>query len=188
MPRAGLSRERLIEAAGNLADEKGFAALTLADLARHFGVKLASLYSHVRNVDDLKAGVALRALAVLAERAETAVAGRAGRDAILALADVHRQFAQEHPGLFEAARFPLDADEAAGSGGVKLAATMLAAVRAYELTEADQVHAVRLAGSFFLGFPLLELGGSFAHRQPGSDQSWRRGLDALDATLKAWSK
>lgn len=188
MPRAGLTRERLIEAAGELADVHGFAALTLAALARQFEVKLASLYSHVRNSDDLKAGVALRSLHLLADRADEAVAGRAGKEAVVALAEVHRRFAAEHPGLFEAARFPLSAEQAAGSGGARLARTMLAALRGYGLAEADQVHAVRLLGSLFLGFSLLEQGGSFAHSQPEPDQSWQRGLDALDVTLKTWTK
>lgn len=186
MPRAGLTKERLIEAACKLADRDSFAALTLAALARQFEVKLASLYSHVRNSDDLKAGVALKALDLLADRADEAVAGRAGKEAVVALAEVHRRFAGEHPGLFEAARFPLSAEQAAGSGGVRLSRTMLAALRGYGLAEADQVHAVRLLGSFFLGFSLLERGGSFAHSQPEPDLSWQRGLDALDLTFKSW--
>ena len=185
MPRAGLTKERLIEAGCELADRNGFAALTLAELARQFEVKLASLYSHVRNSDDLKAGVALKALDLLADRADEAVAGRAGKEAMVALAEVHRRFAGEHPGLFEAARFPLSAEQSAGSGGVRL--SMLAALRGYGLSEADQVHAVRLLGSFCLGFSLLELGGSFAHSQPEPDQSWQRGLDALGVTFKSWT-
>jgi len=187
MPRAGLSREKLIEAGASLADSEGFAALTLAALARQFEVKLASLYAHVRNSDDLKAGIALLALDRLADRADEAVAGRASKDAIVALAEVHRRFAGEHPGLFEATRFPLTAEQAMGSGGVRLSRTMLAALRGYGLAEADQVHAVRLLGSFFLGFSLLELGGNFAHSRPEPDQSWQRGLDALDAMLTNWT-
>ncbi|MBN9333901.1 TetR-like C-terminal domain-containing protein [Devosia sp.] len=188
MPRAGLSREKLIQAGAALADSEGFSALTLAALARQFDVKLASLYSHVRNSDDLKAGVALLALDLLADRADEAVVGRAGKEAVAVLADVHRRFAGEHPGLFEAARFPLSIEQAAGSGGVRLARTMLAALRGYGLSEADQVHAVRLLGSFFLGFSLLERGGSFAHSQPEPDLSWQRGLDALDLTLQSWMR
>ena len=186
MPRAGLSWEKLIQAGAALADSEGFSALTLAALARQFDVKLASLYAHVRNSDDLKAGVALQALDLLAQWAEAAIAGRAGKEAVVALADVHRRFAGEHPGLFEAARFPLSAEQAAGSGGVRLARTMLAALRGYGLSEADQVHAVRLLGSFFLGFSLLERSGSFAHSQPEPDLSWQRGLDALDVTFTSW--
>ena len=188
MPRAGLTRERLIAAACALADREGVAALTLATLARQFEVRLASLYSHVRNGDDLKTGVALSALGLLAERADEAVAGRAGKDAIVALADVHRRFAAEHPGLFEATRFPLTADVAQGSGGARLSRTMRAALRGYDLSQANEVHAVRLLGSFFLGFSLLERSGGFAHSQPGPDDTWTHGLDALDALISTWTK
>lgn len=187
MPRAGLTRDRLVEAAAALADEQGFEALTLAAIARHFDVKLASLYSHVANVDDLKTGVALLALSALAGRAEEAVAGRAGRDALVALADVHRNFAREHPGLFAAARFRLDPASAAASGGMRISRISQAALRAYGLSETDRVHAIRLLGSLFLGFPLLEFSGSFAHSQPEAEASWTRGLDGLDMLFKSWA-
>lgn len=186
MPRAGLTRERLVEAAATLADEEGFEALTLAAVARHFDVKLASLYSHVPNVDGLKTGVALLALSALADRAEEAVAGRAGRDALVALADAHRSFAREHPGLFAAARFPVDPASAA-NGGVRIARVSQAALRAYGLSEADRVHAIRLMGSLFLGFPLLEFAGSFAHSQPEAEASWVRSLDGLDMLFRSWA-
>ncbi len=187
MPRAGLTRERLVEAAASLADEEGFEMLTLAALARHFDVKLASLYSHVANIDDLKAGIALLALSALADRAEEAVAGRAGRDALVALADAHRSFALEHPGLFAAARFPLDPASAATSGGAQISRICQAALRAYGLSETDRVHAVRLIGSFFLGFSLLESCGSFSHSQPEAETSWTRSLDGFDMLFRSWA-
>lgn len=188
MPRIGLTRERLLDAACALADREGFPALTLAALARQFDVKLASLYAHVKNVDDLRAGVALRALAILAEQADEAVLGRSGREALVALGDVHRCFAQDHPGLFEATRYSLDPASAAGSGGARLSLIMRAVLRGYDLDEEDSVHAIRLLGSFFLGFPVLERGGSFTHSQPGPEQSWRRGLDMLDVLLRSWAR
>lgn len=187
MPRAGLTRERLIKAAAKFADEHGFDLLTLAALARQFDVKLPSLYSHVKNSDDLKTGVALFALSELAGRADEAIAGRAGKDALIALANVHRTFAGEHPGLFQAARFRIDARAAAASGGARLSRTSQAVLRGYPLTETDRIHAIRLLGSFFLGFSVLELAGSFSHSQPEAEISWLRSLDALDALLRGWA-
>lgn len=187
MPRAGLTRGRLVAAAASFADEYGFDLLTLAALARQFDVKLASLYSHIRNSDDLKTGVALFALSELADRADEAVAGRAGKDALIALANVHRDFAREHPGLFQAARFRIDAAAAAASGGARLSRTNQAVLRGYPLTETDRIHAIRLLGSFFLGFSVLELAGSFVHSQPEAEISWLRNLDALDALLESWA-
>jgi len=187
MPKAGLTRDKIIAAAAALADAQGFAGLTLAAIARLFEVRLPSLYAHVASLEDLRQAVALLALARLAERSEEAVAGRAGRDALLSLTKAYRDFARQHPGLFEAARHPLDAATAAGSGGARLARVSHAMLRGYDLAEADRVHATRLIGAFVLGFSLLELAGSFAHSPPDAELSWQRGIDGLDALIRSWA-
>jgi AcrR family transcriptional regulator len=188
MARVGLTTERLVRAGAKLADEAGFDAVTPSALAKLFDVKVASLYSHVASAHDLKRRIALLALDELATRAADATAGRAGREALIALADVHRDFAREHPGLFAASRFPLDDDSAATSGGVRLAQMFRAVLRGYELVEPDQTHAVRLLGSVFLGFVTLELGGGFSHSAPEAQASWRRTLDILDVSLRDWPR
>lgn len=187
MPRAGLTRDIIIEAAGRLADEQGFDALTLAAVARLFAVRLPSLYAHLESSEDLKKGVALLALDRLADAAEAAVAGRAGRDALIALCAAHRDFARRHPGLFHAARHTLDAASAAQSGGMRLSRINQAMLRGYDLGPEDRVHATRLVGSFILGFSLLELAGSFDHSAPEAEFSLTRGLDGLDLLIRNWA-
>ncbi|MES2056205.1 MAG: TetR-like C-terminal domain-containing protein [Pseudomonadota bacterium] len=186
MVRAGLTTERLVRAGAILADEAGFDAVTPSALAKLFDVKVASLYSHVTSARDLKTRIALLALDELAALAADAVAGRSGKDALVALANVHRDFAREHPGLFAASRFPLDQESAASSGGVRLARMIRAVLRGYDLAEPAQTHAVRLLGSVFLGFATLELGGSFSHSAPAPQESWFHTLEALDALLRHW--
>lgn len=187
MPRAGLSKDKIIAAAAVLADGESFDSLTLAAVARIFDVRLPSLYGHVASVHELKKGVALLALHSLAERTEEAVAGRAGKDALIALVDTHRDFAKQHPGLFEASRYPLDGQSAALSGGARLARVNHAMLRGYALADDDRVHATRLIGSFVLGFSLLELAGSFSHSSPDSELSWKRDIDGLDALFQSWA-
>lgn len=185
MVRAGLTLERLIEAGAALADEAGFDAVTPSALARHFDVRVASLYSHVGSANELKAGVALTALDRLAEAIALAVAGRSGKEALFALADAHRDFAKAHPGLFAAARYPLDAEAAARSGGVRIAQATRAVLRGYGLGEPAGTHAIRLLGSVFLGFTTLEMAGSFKHSRPASQASWLAALEALHIMLGA---
>lgn len=186
MVRAGLTVERLVRAGADLADTIGFDAVTPSALARLFDVQVASLYSHVKSAGELKTLVALFSLDQLADRAAEAVAGRAGNDALLALAEVHRDFATQHPGRFAATRYPLDEATATNSGGARLAQLMRAVLRGYNLAEPDQTHAIRLIGSVFLGFITLELSGSFAHSPPEPDASWRASLVALDVILRSW--
>ncbi|MER6217786.1 TetR/AcrR family transcriptional regulator [Streptomyces sp. NPDC001674] len=184
MGRIGLSTDRLVRAGAELADEVGFEHVTASALARRFDVKVASLYSHVRNSRDLKAKIAQLALEELADRAASALAGRAGRDALTALADVYRDYAHEHPGRYDASRFRLTAQEAAASAGPRHAEMMRAVLRGYDLTGPDQTHAVRLLGSVFHGYVSLELAGGFSHSTPDSQESWTWTLDALDTLLR----
>ncbi|GAA4146529.1 TetR-like C-terminal domain-containing protein [Streptomyces sp. E2N171] len=185
-PRAGLTTERLTRAGATLADEVGFDQVTVSELARRFDVKVASLYSHVKNSHDLKTRIALLALEELADRAADALAGRAGKDALVALANVYRDYAREHPGRYAAAQFRLDPGTAAASAGVRHAKMTRALLRGYHLDEPDQTHAVRLLGSVFHGYVSIEMGGGFSHSAPDTEETWSRVLDALDALLRTW--
>ncbi|POX45244.1 TetR/AcrR family transcriptional regulator [Streptomyces sp. Ru72] len=186
MARAGLTTERLVRAGAELADEVGFDQVTVSALARRFDVKVASLYSHLKSSHDLKTRIALLALEELADRAAEALAGRAGRDALTAFANVYRDYAREHPGRYEAARFRLDPETAAVSAGGRHAQMTRAILRGYDLTEPDQTHAVRLLGSVFHGYVSLEAAGGFNHSAPDSQESWTWILDRLDALLRNW--
>ena len=190
MARAGLTGERLAQAGAELADEVGFEQVTVSALARRFGVQVASLYSHVRSSHDLKTRIATVALSELADQAAAAVAGRAGRDALTALANVYRDYARAHPGRYAAARFTPDAS-APGltelvKAGRRHSELTRAVLRGYELPEPAQTDAIRLLGSVYHGYVTLELAGSFGHSSPTSDESWPRVLDALDSLLRNW--
>ena len=186
MARAGLTTDKLVTAGAELADEVGFEHVTVSAVARRFDVKVASLYSHLSGSDDLRTRITLLALAEMADRVAAALAGRSGKDALAAAANVYRDYAHEHPGRYVAAQQPLDHETAMASAGPRHAAMTLAILRGYDLPESEQVHAVRLLGSVFHGYVRLELGGAFDHSSPGSDQSWPRILDAIDVLLRNW--
>ncbi|WP_019145168.1 TetR/AcrR family transcriptional regulator [Aeromicrobium massiliense] len=186
MARAGLTADRLTRAAAELADEQGADQVTLSALARRFDVKVASLYSHVTSSADLRTRLALLALDEMAVRLADALAGRSGRDALVAFADVYRTYAREHPGRYAASRFDLDDETAARSAGPRQAELTRAVLRDYGLQGDDQTHAVRLLGSLVHGFVDLELSGGFSHSLPDAESSWRRCLDALDTLLRTW--
>lgn len=186
MGRVGLTQEKLVLAAAELADAEGFEAVTMSALARGFDVRTASLYSHVASTADLKAQVAVLALGELAERAGAALAGRAGSEALLAFANAYRDYAQQHPGRYAATRYPLPTHLlAAGRAHAELTFAIL---RGYRVSPEDSTHAVRLIGSILHGFIDLELSGSFSHSDPPSGESWPRAVEALDATLIRWGR
>ncbi|MEV7304466.1 TetR/AcrR family transcriptional regulator [Streptomyces clavifer] len=187
MVRAGLSPERLTRAGVELADEVGFDQVTVSALARRFDVKAASLYSHLKNSQELKTRIALFALEELADRVAAALAGRAGKDALEAFANAYRDYAREHPGRYAAARLRLDPETAAASAGMRHSQMTRAILRGYDLTEPDQTHAVRMLGSVFHGYVSLEQAGGFEHSAPDVQESWVWMVDSLDALLRTRS-
>ncbi|GAA4571685.1 TetR/AcrR family transcriptional regulator [Planotetraspora kaengkrachanensis] len=186
MARAGLTAERVTQAAADLADEIGFQHMTVSALARGFGVKPAALYSHVKDAQDVKVRVASLALTELADRAAAALAGRAGKDALVAFANVYRDYAKEHPGRYAATQMELDPETAAADAARRNAELTRALLRGYELQEPDQTDAVRMLGGLFHGYVTLEKAGGFRHTPREVDASWSRTLDALDSLLRNW--
>ncbi|MBB5957434.1 AcrR family transcriptional regulator [Saccharothrix tamanrassetensis] len=186
MARAGVTPERLTLAAADLADEIGFDNVTVSALARGFGVKDASLYSHVKNAQELRTRVAVLALAELADRVAAALAGRAGKDALVAFADAYRDYARQHPGRYAAAQEQLDPETLAASAARRHSEMTRAILRGYRLSEPDQTDAIRLLHSTFHGYVSLEAAGGFRHNPRDADISWSRSLDALDIALRNW--
>jgi AcrR family transcriptional regulator len=185
MVRAGLSTERLTRAAAELADEVGFENVTVSALARRFGVKDASLYAHIRNARDLRVRVALLALAELADQVAEALAGRAGKQALVACANAYRDYATRHPGRYAAGQLRLDPETATASAARRHSDMTRAILRGYDVPEPEHDHAVRLLHSTFHGYVSLERTGGFDHSGE-VEASWVRILDVLDITLRNW--
>ena len=187
MARAGLTRERVVAAAADLADTVGFEHITVAALARGFGVKDASLYAHVRSLSDLRTRVAILAGLDLADRIADALAGRAGRDALIAFADAYRDFALAHPGRYAATQQQeLDPSAYEEHPGLRRNLTCTyALLQGYDLAEPDLTDAGRLLRSTFHGFVSLELAGGFRHERDAG-ATWARAVGALHVALTNW--
>ncbi|MFF9819117.1 TetR/AcrR family transcriptional regulator [Streptomyces sp. NPDC014006] len=188
MARAGLTADRLVAAAAELADEAGFDNVTLSALARRFGVKDASLYSHIRNLQDLRTRLALLAGGEMIDEIAAAVAGRAGKDALAAFAGAYRAYALAHPGRYAATQIPLDQALVADSPALRRTAEITyGMLRAYGLDEPDLTDAVRLLRSTFHGYCALEAGGGFGAPRD-VQRSWERAIEALHVALKNWPR
>jgi AcrR family transcriptional regulator len=188
MARAGITPDRLTAAAADLADEVGFENVTLSALARHFGVKDASLYSHVRNLQELRTRVALLAGGEMIDRIAVAVAGRAGKDALAAFAGAYREYALERPGRYAATQIRIDQTLVADSPGLRRTTEITyGMLRAYGLEEPDLTDAVRLLRSTFHGYCALEASGGFGAPRD-VQKSWKRAIDALHVLLQNWPR
>ncbi|MFF4779462.1 TetR/AcrR family transcriptional regulator [Microtetraspora fusca] len=188
MVRAGLTADRVTLAGAELADEVGLDHVTMSAVARRLGVKDASLYAHVRNLEDLRGRIALLAADEKTIRIAEAIAGRAGKDALVAYANAYRQYAHDHPGRYTATQIPIQIDPEllAGAPGPRRAVELTySMLRAYALREPDLTDAVRIMRSMLHGFVSLEAAGGFAHARPVED-SWLRCVDGLHTLLEHW--
>ncbi|MGW6914467.1 TetR/AcrR family transcriptional regulator [Kitasatospora sp. NPDC054939] len=188
MARAGLTAERVTVAGAELADEVGFDRITMSQVARRLGVKDASLYGHVRNLDDLRGRIALLAADEKTVLIAEATAGLAGRDALTAFANAWRTYAHRHPGRYAATQAGLEIDPellAQAPGPRRAVELTYGMLRGYGLAEPDLTDAVRLLRSTFHGFVALEATGGFGHARP-PQESWNRALDALHTLLQHW--
>ncbi|MFM9698212.1 TetR/AcrR family transcriptional regulator [Streptomyces europaeiscabiei] len=188
MPRVGLTPDRITAAAVDLADQVGFENVSLSALARHFGVKDASLYSHVRNLQDLRGRMALLAGGEMIDLIAAAVAGRAGKDALAAFAGAYREYAVRHPGRYAATQLPVDQALVTDSPALRRTAEITyGMLRAYGLDEPDLTDAVRLLRSTFHGFCALEAQGGFGAPRDVR-RSWDRSVEALHLALTHWPR
>ncbi len=187
MRTSALSTSAVIERGASLADANGFAALTIADVARSLNVQAPSLYSHVRNLQALRDGIAILALQELADRIVEAIMGRAAKAALTGFADAHRSFARARPGCWEALQTRQGDDVAAAPAARRLVQATSTVLLGYGIAPGEHVHATRIVGSAINGFVTLERVGNFAHSAPPADSTWPRLIDALDSVLQDWA-
>ena len=185
MPRAGLDSDAVVTAAAALADAEGLETVTLAGLAARLGVRAPSLYTHVGGVGDLRSRLAARGAGELAAAVQSAVAGRAGGDALAAAACVYRTYAREHPGTYAATQRATNLDDPeAAAAAATLVDAILAVLRGYGLEGEDGVHAARIVRAALHGFVSLEAGEGF--RIPlDLDETFARLVAVLDQGLRA---
>ncbi|GAA0922377.1 TetR-like C-terminal domain-containing protein [Virgisporangium ochraceum] len=179
MPRAGLSTAVVVAGAAEIADEVGLDRLTLAMVAKRFGVALPSLYKHVEGLDALLQKVSALAIAELAEELVAAAAGLAGADALRAMAAAQRAYAKRHPGRYPAAqRVPDPAGPAPVAAGEKAVGVSFAVLRGYGFDGDDLIDATRAVRSAIHGFVTLEIAGGFGLPRD-VDRSFERLVDML---------
>ena len=157
--RRSLDSETVVSAAARIADEAGLDKLTLTRVADALGVRQPALYRHVGGYDDLIRSLSLLGREILAKRLSDSAVGLAGDDAVAAVGHAWRAMVRDHPGIYAATdRYPCAGDPELESAVEQVLAVVGQALRAYDLSEEDRVHAARTLRSAFHGFSHLESG------------------------------
>jgi AcrR family transcriptional regulator len=164
-PRAGLDKASVVQVAADLVNTEGMDALSISRLAARLGVKSPSLYNHVGGLEDLRRELALLSHRLLAERLSEASIGRAGADAMLAIAETYRAFIKECPGVYSAglrASGTLESmDDELGAAEERVLQIVMRIIKSFGLEGEDALHAARGLRSTVHGFASLEAAGGF---------------------------
>jgi AcrR family transcriptional regulator len=182
--QVGLDHTAVVEAAAALADEQGLGALTLAALANRLGIRSQSLYAHVDGLEGLLRDLALHSVRLLGDELRSSVIGRAGRDALAAIADAYWDFAERHPGAYTSTiRDPGD-DRELDAANLRAAEALTRVLESFGLDGAAEVHAHRAVWSGIHGFITLEHAGVM--RRPASvRESYRRMITMFGDALES---
>jgi AcrR family transcriptional regulator len=142
---------------------EGFAGLTLAAVAARAGVAVPSLYKHIGSLAEVRRAVAL-----------------------VALSELLRAFASEHPGLYAATQVAPDLDDPAALALAQVAhdtvTVVTSVLRGFGLADERCVDAVRATRAAVHGFVDLEAHGGFG-MPDDVDRSFEALLDVLVAGI-----
>lgn len=186
MPRAGLTPATVTEAGAELADELGFAQLSMGLLAERLGVKTPSLYKHVAGQADLVHRIAVQAANELADTIRDAIQGRAGTDAFTAGAQAMRAYVKHHPGRYAAgnAARPTGPDDPLVAALDRVLASWAAMVRGYGIEPGQEIHVLRMVRTMLHGFATLEVASGF-QIDVGVEASFTWMIDFIDHGLRS---
>ena len=186
--RRSLDSETVVSTAARIADDEGLDKLTLTRVAEALGVRQPALYRHVGGYDDLIRSLSLLGREILAKRLADSAVGLAGDDAVAAVGHAWRAMVRDHPGIYAATdRYPCAGDPELEDAVEQVLAVVGQALRAYDLTEAERVHATRTLRSAFHGFSHLESGDG--HPLPHDpEDTFRHLVELLCAGIERLSR
>jgi AcrR family transcriptional regulator len=142
--RVQLTRERVVAGGIELADRDGIESISMRRLAQELGVEAMSLYTHVRNKDDLLDGMVDAVIGKIPTNADGADWKKSLRQMALAA----RGIVLTHPWaphLIESRATP-------GPATLRYINTVLGVLREGGFTIAQTHHALHILGSRALGF------------------------------------
>lgn len=142
-PRTPLSRDRVIDAALALVDERGIEALSMRKLADELGVKAMSLYNHVANKDDVLDGIVDAAMTEIA----APPAGADWKTQIKEIAISAHETLLRHPWVVE-----LGLRQRPGRGLLRYGDSLLGCFREAGFSKELTYHAYHIIEGYILGY------------------------------------
>lgn len=188
MARAGLNKEKIIEFAAGRVNEVGIGNIRLRGLAAELGVQPASLYSHVKNFDELKIGIMNYGWKQLEYRMIQDMAGVSGYDAIRVMCRTFYEYAVQNPGIFEIMLwYNKYVSEENNRATEELFDVLYRIFESVNIAREDAEHIIRTFRSFLQGFVMLVNNHSFGN--PASvEKSFELSVDILLEGIRQFAR
>ncbi len=180
-----ITKEIVLQTAVNIADRKGLAGVSLKEIADVLGIKSPSVYKHIPGgLTQIKHEIMVLGWREIDEVIVRRTAGKAGDDSVMALCRAFREYANQHPGVFEALQWHNSYTSVENDDATKgIIQTLYQIIDAYELREDEKLHILRMLRAFVEGYSLIENHGGFGN--PLSlDESFDYAVSAMIRGMK----
>ena len=173
MPRQGLNKEAVTNAATKLIEEQGIAAFSMNELARTLNIKTASLYAHVKGMDGLLTEIKLNTIRQMAAAEMEAIAGKEKDMALFALAEAYRNYAKEHPGLYMLVMGGAHGDNSAlEQAAEEFSSPIRTVLSQFGVSAKEQANYERVLRAMMHGFVSQEECGAFSGQGDNLNESY----------------
>ena len=159
-------KQEIIEVCVEMIDKDGFQNLSVKTIADRLGIKPPSLYKHFQGgLDEIKI-------------AKSAV-GKSREEGLKAMCYALREFAHDHPGVFEAICWHNSYTSELNNEITKgVISSLYSILDSLEFSETRKMHVLRSLRGLVEGFSMLEVPGSFGD-EISLDESFAYGVEAL---------
>jgi AcrR family transcriptional regulator len=165
------TREEIVEAALAVADDEGFEAVSMRNVAARLGVGTMTLYSYVSSKDDL---LDLMFDEVMSELVLPEPLPAGWREALTAIAQRTREVWQRHPWIASS----IGERSAFGPNSMRHAEQSLAALNGLGLEGPEAFAVLAAVDDYTLGHTMRQVGQEAALGRAGIDaEEWRRSME-----------
>lgn len=162
MPRQGLTKETVVKTAARFIEEHGCENLTLHKLAAGLNIKPASLYTHIKGIDELYVSLSYFALSQLSDEMLNAAKGKEQGEALRAIAFSYHDYAKQNPEMYRIImRVPHSNLEKLVEAGRNVKSVLFDILSQYTKEKKKIIFYSRYYHSILHGFISLEQAGFF---------------------------
>lgn len=162
MPRQGLNSDTVVKTAALLVEETGCESLTLHKLASKLNVKPASLYTHIRGIDELYVSLANLALNQLSTMILDVTQGKKRGDALRAMSAAYCDYVRRNPEMYQVImKIPHSSSEESIKAGRMVKSVLFEILSQYTADKAKIIFYSRYYHSILHGFVSLDRAGFF---------------------------